>query len=294
MTKYPKPIELSSYAKLNLFLNIDSIRDDGYHSLQMVNVRISYKDDILLSLNHSSEIELSCSNPNVPVDSSNTVFKAIKRFRDQTRLSFGCGVIIQKRIPFGAGLGGGSSNAAAVLAALNVLHDNILSKDELMNLGKGIGADVPFFLEQGCCYCTGIGDNVTPLPIASSFSENPLYVVVCSPDEKVSTPKAYAFWDRLDKPKSSSPRPLIQSLIDDERENIPKYLFNSFEQIIFQEYPIIQQAYECFQRVSPTAPRLTGSGSNLFSVHQTDQEAQHVSIALQNQGLIAGVYRMVC
>lgn len=284
-------IRLASYAKVNLFLNITGVRDDGYHELEMVNAKISLHDDVICSLTNAPEIELLCSESSIPVDETNTAYKAADRFILQTKVAPGARVHIRKRIPHGAGLGGGSSNAAAALFALNQLAKNPLTIPELSMIAQGIGADVPFFLEKGCCYVAGIGERV--MGLAAAKQVEPMGVVICSPTEGVATHGAYGLWDKSGKIEQKSPKPLMQALVNGDWDAIPELLYNAFEPVIFDAYPVVADAYKAFKKISPTKPLLSGSGSNLFSIHPTLDEAESVALAMQKVGYDAHAYELI-
>nr|HQH72245.1 4-(cytidine 5'-diphospho)-2-C-methyl-D-erythritol kinase [bacterium] len=193
-------LELPSPAKINLFLDIIGVRDDGYHRLTMVNAKVSLHDTIACSVSESPGIVLTSSGSRIPLDQSNTAYKAAMRFQEQFNRPLGVRIHIEKRIPQGAGLGGGSSNAATVLTAFNRLTGDRESLESLRRIGARIGADVPFFLYEGCCLCEGIGEQVAPLLVPKSTEEPPIHVVLCHPLEHVSTPRAYQQWDLFEQP----------------------------------------------------------------------------------------------
>lgn len=286
-------IDIAAYAKINLFLDIEGTREDGYHLLSMVNAKISVQDTITCTLISKPIIELTCNDAALPVDGKNMAHQAAARFCERSRMSKGAAIHIEKRIPVGAGLGGGSSDAAAALVALNQLAPDPVSPALLHEIGQGIGADVPFFLEDGVCVCTGIGERVVRVPMVKDFEEPPVYGVLCSPAESVSTPLAYRLWDQAKKSEHSNSQNLIQALTKQQWDQLPSYLFNSFEPVIFEQYPIIFDAYRIFEKASPTAPRLTGSGSNLFSLHTSKTEAEKVAGVLRENALNSQVFYLI-
>lgn len=284
-------IRLASFAKVNLFLNIKGVRDDGYHELEMVNAKISLHDDVICTFTNAPEIEMLCSEPTIPVDGSNTAYKAAERFLLKTNYAPGARVHIRKRIPHGAGLGGGSSNSAAALLALNQLAKYPLSLPELSKIAEGIGADVPFFLESGCCYVTGVGERVMGLVAENRYEK--LGVVICSPSAGVATHGAYGLWDKHGTVEDKSPKKLMQALVNGDWEAVPNLLFNAFEPVIFDAYPEVAKAYMDFKKISPTKPLLSGSGSNLFSLHPNIDEAEPVALAMQKAGYDAHPYELI-
>ncbi|MBN2327662.1 MAG: 4-(cytidine 5'-diphospho)-2-C-methyl-D-erythritol kinase [Candidatus Omnitrophica bacterium] len=286
-------VNIHACAKINLFLDIEGRREDGYHLLSMVNARISLHDVATCALVEKPRITLTCSDPSLPTDERNTAYQAAFRFREQARLQQGVSIHIDKKIPVGAGLAGGSSDAAAVLLALNQLADHPLSTDALREIAAGLGADVPFFFEEGICFCSGIGERIAPLQISKSPSDAPVYGVLCSPDESVSTQTAYRLWDEYENPAHSSPQNLIDAITRKKWDEVPACMFNTFESVVFAHYPVVEEAYRKFAAASPTPPRMSGSGSNLFSIHAGESEANAVVDKLRNQGLTASVFHLL-
>lgn len=284
-------MKIISPAKINLFLSIRGVRDDGYHLLDMINAKVSLHDEILIDRTDSPGVVLSCSDPTVPVDERNTVHKAASRFLTKTNADYGVSIHIEKRIPHGAGLGGGSGNAGSVLAALNNSAPAPLARADLMHIAESIGADVPFFLEPGCCFVGGVGEDVQPLRVPSETA--PLSVVIVSPDEAVSTRDAYSLWDQYSDRETRDPDPLLNVLREGRLGAVAPLLFNSFEAVIFPRYAIVQKTYRVFCELSPTPPRMTGSGSNLFSLHESDDEALRVAESLTARSIRAQAHRLI-
>ena len=284
-----KQFQFNSYAKLNLFLDILGQRADGYHTLCMVNTRISLHDRITIQFIASNDVLIMVDHPSVPSDERNTAHKAAVCFLEQSRQDTGVRIVIEKQIPVEGGLGGGSGNAATVLQALNQLFDYPLSDEELRHIGEGIGADVPFFLAKGCCLLGGVGEQV----LESYFWDEetiPCYAVLCSPQESVSTKMAYQLWDESVSKIHRSPQELITALKEKRFDRLPDYLFNSFEPVIYEAYPSIQNVYNIFCEISPTKPLLSGSGSNLFSLTIDLKDAKRVVQELKKNGLKASCW----
>lgn len=286
------PLTFPSYAKVNLYLDILSLRADGYHLLEMVNAKISLQDSITIRITDDPGVRLGISDPRLPVGPENTVYRAAEHFITASNFQYGLEISVEKRIPFGAGLGGGSSNAGAVLMALNRLAENPLTLDELVGIGKKIGADVPFFLVEGCCFVGGIGEILEPVTVPKEITEPP-YLVLCSPDVHVSTKAAYGLWDQSNDRRHSSPHPMLQSLKEGRFESLPSELFNSFEAVIYPAFPELDRIYNLYRSISPTKPLLSGSGSNMFSLYGQKEEAVFVADELAKQGLATGVHQLV-
>jgi 4-diphosphocytidyl-2-C-methyl-D-erythritol kinase len=239
------------------------------------------------------QIQLNVNDPAIPSDASNTAYKAAARFLEQNKLRGGVDIRIQKNIPSGAGLGGGSSNAATVLLALNELYDFPLGASELADIAAGIGADVPFFLENGCAMVKGVGERVLPFQVHPTYHQEPVFVVLCSPAVHVSTKDAYRLWDEQGSGRGKEPAKLLQCLVHGQKENLSASLFNSFESVIYPAYPELNAVYETFVSLSPAKPLLSGSGSNLFSLHPTEEEAYSVSAQLRSKGYKATVCELI-
>lgn len=161
-----KEICLRSPAKINLFLRILGKRADGYHEIASLLQAVDLTDTIYFSL--QKEDMLTCSNPFVPTDSSNLIMKAANLFRGKTGHSFGIRCHLEKNIPYQAGLGGGSGNAATAFWALNELTGRSASLEQLQNWSSEIGSDIPFFFSEGLAYCTGRGEKAEPVPCLQS------------------------------------------------------------------------------------------------------------------------------
>ena len=177
-------LKLFSPAKINLFLRIMGKRPDGYHEIASLFQAIDLGDTLTFTL--ANEDQLTCSDPTLPCDASNLVSKAVALFRCKTGLNFSVSIHLEKRIPTQAGLGGGSSNAATTLWALNALHGNPYSDTELQTWSAEIGSDIPFFFSLGTAYCTGRGEKVRNLPPPNL---PPLSLI--KPSEGLSTPAIF-------------------------------------------------------------------------------------------------------
>ncbi len=181
-------LELHSPAKVNLFLKILGKRPDGYHEFASLLQAISLCDTI--SFEKTANEKLTCSEPRLPLNGSNLILKATQLFRAKTGIRQHFRVHLNKHIPIEAGLGGGSSNAATTLWAINQLCDMPATLDQLIEWGGTLGSDVPFFLSRGTAYCTGRGEKVRPLP---PLSEQTLWIV--KPPQGLSTPQVYRALD---------------------------------------------------------------------------------------------------
>lgn len=255
-------ITLIANAKINLFLDIMGKRSDGYHNLETVMQSVDLADVITLEL--SDKIKVECSNPEIPQNDGNICYKAAELFYAELGKNGGAEIRIEKRIPHGAGLGGGSADAAAVLMGLNKLNGNPFSEAVLSRIGAKIGADVPFCLRGGIQACRGIGDEITEIP---SFPERVFLVV--KPDFACDTRRGYAEYDKSPITKFGKMSEFLES-----GEKFPKMMYNVF-QIMYSDERIngiLRRLSDC----GAEGAILTGSGSAVFGVF-TDEDSARVA-----------------
>lgn len=253
-------ITLIANAKINLFLDILGKRSDGYHNLESVMQSVDLSDIITLKL--SDKITVECSNPEIPQNEGNICYKAAELFYAKSGQSGGAEIRIEKRIPHGAGLGGGSADAAAVLTGLNKLNGNPFIEAELAQIGARIGADVPFCLCGGIQACRGIGDELMKIP---TLPERVFLVV--KPDFGCDTRSGYAGYDKSLIPKCGKLSEFLES-----GENFPKMMYNVFQMVYNDE-----RINEIVKRLNDSGAEgaiLTGSGSAVFGVFPNEQSAE--------------------
>ncbi len=258
-------MHIHSPAKINLYLEVTGKRTDGYHNLNTLMCCIGLHDSIRLSFD-KPRITLHCSHPDVPEDATNLACRAAKLFLDTIGSRDGVHMELEKRIPIGAGLGGGSSNAASVLMALNGHFNSPLTQADLMTMGKTIGADVPFFIYGKPAVATGIGDILTPCPHLDPFA-----VVLIYPSVPVSTAEVYKKLNlRLTKTKKINTRFLFKQ----NRSHIAlPFLFNDLEPVASHICPDIRQAKAALLRQNAISALMTGSGSAVFGLFENDDSA---------------------
>lgn len=247
-------LKLYSPAKINLFLRIHAKRPDGYHGLSSLFQTLDLADEInytILSPHESDKI--SCTDSRVPTNESNLVFKAAKLFREKTGKKFSVCIDINKKIPIEAGLGGGSSNAATTLWALNRLLETSVSEEELMTWGAEIGSDVPFFFSHGTAYCTGRGEIVEDLPALSTKD-----VWLAKPSIGLSTVSVYKAYKPLEV-EQRDPKLYLQKAITNNL--IP---FNDLEIPAFELLPMLKNLKQKLINSGFNDVTMSGSGSSFF------------------------------
>ncbi len=268
-----------AYAKVNLHLGVAGKNSDGYHSVSTVMHSLSLFDKLTVSVKKSSlpEIKLRVLNdPAVPEDSRNLVWKAAEAFMRETGITCAVSVRLEKHIPSQAGLGGGSSDAAALLRAINRLLGYPLKREDLMKLATELGSDVPFCLVGGTALCTGRGDVLTPIDFAGK-----LYAVIAKSNEAVSTPNAYAALDRcygnfdgsIPYPPQSAD-PVLSAMNESDPEALSASLYNVFESVIYEQCPGARALRDALVREGASAALLSGSGSAVFGLFGSLAEAR--------------------
>ena len=238
-----KQLSCKSFAKLNLCLHIINRRNDGYHELQGIFHVVDLHDTIIFNMNQGDDINLQTSVKNL-LNEDNLIYKACRIFSQKYKLNIGLDIILKKKIPLGSGLGGGSSNAAVTLHAINKLYDIQLSKGELITLADKLGSDVPFFVNGGTAYVSGKGD------VIKKITSNPKFYVLIFPGISISTKHIF----EIISDKHFCKLQDLNDLLGSEH--------NSFEEVVMETYPeLIQTKYwlSSFGKV-----RMTGTGSTLY------------------------------
>lgn len=278
-----KNFTLPSFAKINLSLRVLGRRPDGYHEIRTVFQSITLHDQLTFSALEGSQLELECDAADVPADESNLVVRAARALRERFRIDRGALIRLEKTIPAGGGLGGGSSNAAVALAGLARLWEIETSRDELVELGASLGADVPFFFTGGTALGIGRGAEITPLADAPRA-----HLLVLSPRVKISTAEAYKSLNAPALTKEFEPVNLLVSRAEaDFSGSLHAALANDFEPAISRWQPEIAHVRDALLRVGATAALLSGSGSSVFGVFENSEQAVVAQTRLQaEEGLL--------
>lgn len=281
--------QIKAYAKINLHLDIKSKRDDGFHEVEMLMQSVSLCDTVSVTLTETAEFFAECNVEDVPTGDKNIAVRAAKLFVRRAELDCGARITIEKRIPMAAGLAGGSTDAAAVLVAMNRLCNDRFSYSELCDMAAELGSDVPFCISGGCAYSEGRGEILTPfLPIPS----NTVFVIACG-GEGVSTPWAYGLMDETFNDFRNYSVKGIQAfeetLKSDRPEDFYKHLFNIFEAPVMAHRPAVAHMRETMLQNGARAAMMSGSGPSVFGVFENKNEAETARKALENSGCFACV-----
>ena len=266
-------MECRACAKLNLYLDITGILPDGYHSLCSVMQSIDLYDTVNVEV--ADTITLSTDRPYIPTDERNTAYKAAKLFFEATGINGGADIKIKKIIPVGAGMAGGSADAAAVLNLLNILYGMPLSNEELSQVALKVGADVPFCLEGGTMLAEGKGEKLTGLPKLPKC-----FFVVVKPDFSVSTKDAYKMFD-----EQGGDCPAVDGILRAlERKNIKEVcanMGNDLERCIASAHPQVDEIKHKLHQLGAIGSMMTGSGSAVFGVFDNIGLAQRAADVLK-------------
>jgi 4-diphosphocytidyl-2-C-methyl-D-erythritol kinase len=253
-------VVLPSFAKVNLTLEVLNKRPDGFHNLRTIFHTISLADTITIDYEGSSSIELSISGSvDIP---NNLILRAARAVLEATGRGANLRFSLEKRIPMGGGLGGGSSNAAVTLLSVSRLVDADVN---LAELASSLGSDVPFFLHGGCALGLGRGTEITPLPDARN-----LPILLVTPGIHVSTPPAFASLRRTSEFRAPiDTTEALRTLLGSGTEFIAGV--NDFEQPVFEAYPELAQIKQRLLHSGAITALMSGSGSSIFAVFQSEQ-----------------------
>lgn len=244
---------LPAPAKINLFLHILGKRDDGYHNLQTLFQFLNHADTLAFNPRSDSQIILHTHFNNVAHD-DNLIVKAAKLLQQYTQCSLGADIWIDKHLPMGGGLGGGSSNAATTLLGLNVLWNTQLNLEALSTLGLKLGADVPVFIQGKAAFAEGIGEQLTPVTISEQW------YLVTIPDVSISTARIF---NDPELPRNTPAISYSQALTLTGH--------NDCQSVVEKYYPEVKAALNLLEELGPTL--LTGTGACLFTIFNSEQQA---------------------
>lgn len=264
-----------AYAKINIGLRILRKRPDGYHDIETVFHRIDLFD--VIDLSQAEEIVVAASSSEVPADESNLCHKAARLLQDHLHRTVGVRIAITKNIPVGAGLGGGSSDAATVLRALPRLWNVSIDEPTLQALALQLGSDVPYFLGRGSAVGRGRGEVLEPFEL-----QIPYTILVCNPNIPISTGWAYA-----NVVPDSSPTQDLKHIVTEGMRKpalLVDALRNDFEEPVFAHYPEIRQIKETMMRNGAVYASLSGSGSSVFGFFPDAGDAGTTAHTLRAKG----------
>lgn len=250
-------LTLQAPAKVNLRLDVLRKRSDGYHDLRTMMERVSIHDEIEIKIVEKG-LYVQCDNEEVPEDENNIAFRALKEILAYSSRNVGVEVFIKKNIPVASGMGGGSSNAAAVIKGINHLLKLKLSKEKLIKIGGKVGADVPFFLFEGPALAEGIGEQLKKIR-----SMPKLLFLIVNPGIKVSTEAVY---NRYNAEHAYDDKPDDLPNIYRTKKDVAKILSNDLEKVTIKEFPVIEEIKNELIKSGAIASLMTGSGPTVFGL----------------------------
>ena len=279
------PIHRFAPAKINLFLEIPAKRSDGYHEIATLMTAIDLGDELTFAP-HDSQIELICDNPHLSSGPDNLIHRAARLLRSATGCGRGARITLKKRIPWAAGLGGGSSDAAATLLGLNDLWQLKLSREELAGFAAQLGSDVPFFLLGHAAWCTGRGEIVEPLPTCGE-----LHFLLVKPTGGCATAEVYR---RLELPG----KPLDGTAVKDalkcgDIQGIASNMSNRLQESAFGINPDVALLFDCLKKTSCLGCLMSGSGSSLFALADGRSHASKLNEELDGLPTPVGTQRWI-
>lgn len=271
-------------AKINLSLDILGKRNDGFHEVEMIMTTVDLSDRVELYMLENNEIKVSLESRYVPNDERNLAFKAASVMKNRYCITQGVHIKMVKNIPVSAGLGGGSSDAAAVLRGLNRLWKLDLSLEELAQLGLEIGTDVPFCVMNSTAFVKGRGEIIEELP-----PPPPCWIVLAKPDLGISTKTVFqnVAVEKLTHPNTEE---IVQALMNGDFKQLCNNLGNSLESITFDMYPEVQRMKDKMLQVGATNVMMSGSGPTVYSLVKKEAKAQRIYNGLR--GFCSEVYKV--
>jgi 4-diphosphocytidyl-2-C-methyl-D-erythritol kinase len=285
-------------AKINLWLQIVGDQFDpqgnprGYHELVMVMQSVSLADQIDLRPLSVDQIRLHCDHPQVPVDASNLAYRAAVLMAQRFPGISGVDINLQKNIPIGAGLAGGSADAAAVLVGLDLMWDLGLTQAELQELGSQLGSDVPFCITGGTALALGRGDQLSPLRPLEGLS----VILGKYRSLEISTPWAYQTYRQQFQSSyaqtlaeqencriSGGSGPLLKAIAHRDTQDFGQRLQNDLERVVLPAYPQVAALRQAFQNQTPIGVMMSGSGPTVFALTASTTEAERVCAGVRNE-----------
>jgi 4-diphosphocytidyl-2-C-methyl-D-erythritol kinase len=263
-----------SGCKVNLLLNILGKRPDGFHELETVLQPVPLFDELTFA-RAGRGIQLTCNHPDLPTDATNLVHRAAMVFLESAQIQEGVQIHVEKRIPLAAGLGGGSSNAAATLLGLEELFGKPLSAEQLSRLAAELGSDVPFFLQERPALATGRGERIAPLePFRSLFGAS---ILLIHPGFGISTAWAYQQLARFPAAMNGErgrAQKLITMLQTSDLRTAGSAFYNSLEAPALSKYPLLVLFQEFLREHGAAATLMSGSGSTTFALAESESKAE--------------------
>ena len=268
---------INAPAKINIRLKVTGRRPDGYHELVSIMVPVDLFDELELKVPFDGGIKIKSKGFDVPTNEDNLIYRAAESFMSLTGINDGVSMDLNKNIPVAAGLGGGSSDAAATLIGLNNLYSNPLSDSDLHTLAVKLGADVPFFINCRPALATGIGEVLESIPKWPH-----LWYIIITPPFSISTAWVY---ENLKLELTIGEYDYIKSILKNDTYNISRILENDLENVTSASFPIIKTLKKLLKDAGAEGAIMSGSGPSVFGVFSTPDKASAARESLISKGL---------
>lgn len=280
-----KDISVKALAKINLGLDVVRRREDGYHEVRMVMQTIHLFDRLEMAKNSSGEISITTNLSFLPTNRNNLVYRAAELLREEFQIKDGLTINLHKHIPVAAGMAGGSTDAAAVLYGMNRMFDLGLKREELMERGVKIGADVPYCIMRGTALAEGIGEKLTALPPMVKCP-----VLIAKPQISVSTKFVYENLRLNDKTVHPDIDALVENIRKKDLNAVASEMGNVLETVTIPNYPVIAQIKEHMLEHGAVGAMMSGSGPTVFGLFEDGDTAVAAYEKMKESGLAKQVY----
>ena len=278
-------LELKALGKINLGLDVLGRRENGYHDVRMVMQTVYLYDKIWMEKKKDPQITLETNLYYLPVNENNLAYQAAKLLMDEFDIKEGVDIRLEKHIPVAAGMAGGSSNAAAVLYGMNQMFSLGLSREELMERGVKLGADVPYCIMRGTALAEGIGEELSQLPRIPKC-----HVVIAKPPISVSTKMVYEKLDALELVEHPDIDGIIEGLNAGDLKKITGCMGNVLEKVTIEEYPVIEQIKDVMKENGALNAMMSGSGPTVFGIYDDKRKARAAAAKVRQAGLARQIY----
>ena len=280
-------IQLKALAKINLGLAVLRRREDGYHEVKMIMQTISLHDDLEIRRIKTPEIQVKTNLYYLPTNENNLVYKAAKLLMDEFGIKEGVAIQLKKRIPVAAGMAGGSTDGAAVLWGMNQMYGLGLSRQELMERGVKLGADVPYCVQRGTALAEGIGERLSVLPSMPKCT-----ILIAKPGISVSTKFVYENLHANDLKPEQHPDVdrMIEAMKEKNLDLLCERMGNVLETVTIPAYPVIQEIKEHMMACGAAGAMMSGSGPTVFGIFHSPVQAKAAMKDLKVNGLAKQLY----
>lgn len=280
-------IQLKALAKINLGLDVLRRREDGYHEVKMIMQTISLHDDLEIRRIKTPEIQVKTNLYYLPTNENNLVYKAAKLLMDEFGIKEGVAIQLKKRIPVAAGMAGGSTDGAAVLWGMNQMYGLGLSRQELMERGVKLGADVPYCVQRGTALAEGIGERLSVLPSMPKCT-----ILIAKPGISVSTKFVYENLHANDLKPEQHPDVdrMIEAMKEKNLDLLCERMGNVLETVTIPAYPVIQEIKEHMMACGAAGAMMSGSGPTVFGIFHSPMRAKAAMKDLKVNGLAKQLY----